>query len=415
VSETRTIEKLLRQQAALANFGSFAFGERDLQKILTLAANICAKSLGVPYAKICRYRADHDDLLVEAGCGWKAGVIGYVVSPANETSTQGRAFASGNPVLLEDLSKNNSYTLPPFYGDHGIVATADVLIKGTGKPWGVLEIDSSTARAFDQHDINFLTGFANVVAEAVATAERTTVLRATIDQMESLIVDKDRLLAERQALLTEKDVLAQELQHRVRNNLQLVAGMLRQQIEFDDGGSKEGLRSIAQRVMSLAKIYDHLLGNGLGRTIDFDQYVKSLCESLRDFQGKNEFRVILTCEGAAEPLLLDLDSVTALGIVIAEIISNAYIHAFPAREGAIHVMLTRDAAGGILTIGDNGVGFVEPSSSKRHGLGLVRRLVQQISGTVRVDSSRGTQWTLGACPCNSLGHGAYALVGSAGE
>jgi len=393
VSDTRTIEKLLRQQAALANFGSFAFGERDLQKILTMAADICAESLGVPYAKICRYRADHGDLLVEAGCGWKAGVIGYVVSPADETSTQGRAFVTGKPVILEDLSKNNSYALPPFYADHGIVATTDVLIKGTGTAWGVLEIDSSTARAFDQHDINFLTGFANVVAEAVATAERTTILRATIDQMEALIDEKDRLLTERQALLTEKDVLAQELQHRVRNNLQLVAGMVRQQIDLDDGGPKEGLRSIAQRVMSLAKIYDHLLGNGLSRTIDFDQYIKSLCETLRDFQDRNEFPVTHTCEGE-ESLLLDLDSVTALGIVIAEIISNAYIHAFPERGGAIRVMLTRDAAGGILTIVDNGVGFVEPPSSKRHGLGLVRRLMQQINGTVRVDSDRGTQWTL---------------------
>lgn len=394
MSDTRTIEKLLRQQAALANFGSFAFGERDLQKILTMAAGICAESLGVPYAKICRYRADYDDLLVEAGFGWKEGVIGYVVSPADETSTQGRAFVTGKPVILEDLSKNNSYALPPFYADHKIVATTDVLIKGTGTAWGVLEIDSSTARAFDQHDINFLTGFANVVAEAVATAERTTILRATIAQMEELIVEKDRLLTEREALLTEKDVLAQELQHRVRNNLQLVAGMLRQQIDLDDGGPKEGLRSIAQRVMSLAKIYDHLLGNGLSRTINFNQYVKSLCESLRDFQDKSEFPVTLTCEGEGQPLLLDLDSVTALGIVIAEIISNAYIHAFPAREGVIHVMLTRHATGGILTIGDNGVGFVEPSTSKRHGLGLVRRLMQQISGTVHVDSDRGTRWSL---------------------
>lgn len=394
MSDTRTIEKLLRQQAALANFGSFAFGERDLQKILTMAADICAESLGVPYAKICRYRAHHGDLLVEAGCGWKAGVIGYVVSPADETSTQGRAFVTGKPVILEDLSKNNSYALPPFYADHGIVATADVLIKGTGMAWGVLEIDSSAARVFDQHDINFLTGFANVVAEAVATAERTTILRATIGQMEELIVEKDRLLTERGELLTEKDVLAQELQHRVRNNLQLVAGMLRQQIDLDDGGPKEGLRSIAQRVMSLAKIYDHLLENGLSRTIDFDQYVKSLCATLRDFQDKNEFPVTLTCEGEDGPLLLDLDSVTALGIVIAEIISNAYIHVFPESGGAIRVTLMRDAAGGILTIGDNGVGFVEPASSKRHGLGLVRRLMQQISGTVRVDCDRGTQWTL---------------------
>ena len=92
--------------------------------------------------------------------------------------------------------------------------------------------------------------------------------------------------------------------------------------------------------------------------------------------------------------MLDLDSVTALGIVIAEIISNAYVHAFPERPGAIRVALRRSATGAVLTIGDDGVGFVEPATSKRHGLGLVRRLMEQIGGAVRVVSDRGTQWTL---------------------
>jgi two-component sensor histidine kinase len=390
----RTIEKLLRQQAALANFGSFAFGERELQKVLTEAARICAQSLNVPYAKICRYRALENDLLVEAGYGWEAGVVGRVVSPANETSTQGRAFVTGKPVILADLSKNHSYALPSFYAEHGVVATADVLIRGNGEPWGVLEIDSITAREFDQHDVDFLTGFANVVAEAVATAERTATLRAAVAQMESLIVVKDRLLTERQELLNEKDILAQELQHRVRNNLQLVLGMMNRQIDLSDDAGKEGMRAIARRVMSLAKIYDHLLGNGLSRTIDFDHYLRALCEGLRDVQAPREFNVALTCEGEAAPLLLDLDSVTALGIVVAEIISNAYLHAFPGRAGAIRVILARSPTGAVLTIGDDGVGFVEPPSSKRHGLGLVRRLMVQIGGTVRVASDHGSKWTL---------------------
>ena len=76
----RTIEKLLREQAALAKFGSFAFREGDLGKVLTEAARVCAESLGVPYAKICRYRAAENDLLIEAGYGWSEGVIGCVVS-----------------------------------------------------------------------------------------------------------------------------------------------------------------------------------------------------------------------------------------------------------------------------------------------------------------------------------------------
>jgi two-component sensor histidine kinase len=394
MTETRTIEKLLRQQAALASFGSFAFGESDLQKVLSEAARICAQSLSVPYAKICRYRAPQNDLLVEAGYGWHDGVAGCVVSPANETSTQGRAFVTGKPVILEDISANNGYSLPAFYAEHGIVATADVLIKGKGEAWGVLEIDSPTARAFDRHDIDFLTGFANVVAEAVATSERTATLRAAIEQMEALIVEKDRLLAERQGLLDEKEVLAEELQHRVRNNLQLVLGMLNQQIDQSEASDKEGIRAICRRVMSLGKLYDHLLGNGLSRTIDFDRYLRSLCESLRDFQGPRELEVVLSCEGQAEPLPLDLDLVTALGIVIAETVSNAYIHAFPGRKGTITATLARGAIGAVLTIADDGVGFHEAPSSKRHGLGLVRRLMEQIGGAVSVDSSRGTTWTI---------------------
>jgi two-component sensor histidine kinase len=394
MSEIRTIEKLLRQQSALASFGSFAFSESELQNILTEAARICAQSLSAPYAKICRYRAAQNDLLVEAGYGWQMGVTGSVVSQADESSTQGRAFVTGKPVTLEDISKNDTYSLPPFYAEHGIVATADVLIKGKGEPWGVLEIDSTTARAFDRHDIDFLTGFANVVAEAVATSERTATLCAAVKQMEALIVEKDRLLAERQGLLDEKEVLAEELQHRVRNNLQLVLGMLNQQIDESEGKDKEGVRAIARRVMSLARMYDHLLGNGLSRTIDFDQYLRSLCESLSDFQGPREFEVDLVCASEPNPLPLDLDLVTCLGIVVAEVVSNAYIHAFPERRGAITVSLARGASDAVLTIADDGVGFVEGRSSKRHGLGLVRRLMEQIGGVASVSADRGTRWTL---------------------
>ena len=144
MSEKRTIEKLLRQQAALANFGSFAFGERDLAKVLTEAARVCAESLGVPYAKICRHREAENDLVVEAGHGWTSGVIGTVVSAVDEKSTQGRAFVTGEPVIVEDLSANHSFALPAFYAVHKIVATADVLIKGKGQPWGVLEIDTQS-------------------------------------------------------------------------------------------------------------------------------------------------------------------------------------------------------------------------------------------------------------------------------
>lgn len=378
MSSVRTIERLLRQQASLARFGSFAFGETDLQKILDEAVRICAESLHVPFCKICRHRPEHGDLLIVAGHGWKRDVVGRVISRADDTSTQGRAFVTGEPVILEDVRENNSYELPPFYADHGIVSTADVLVKGTSGPFGVLEVDCTVRHTFDEHDVNFLTGFANVVAEAVGTAERAAILRST--------------LVELQRISDEKDVFAAELQHRVRNNLQLVYGMLVREIEMPKDDIREGLRAIARRVMSLARIYDHLLGHGLVQTIDFGAYLDSLCISLQDFQTKPEFKIELVCETA--PMALGLDAVTALGIIVTEITSNAYLHAFPSRPGTIRVVLTREEDTGVLAISDDGVGFAPQVASKRRGVGLVKRLIEQEQGTAKLDSAHGTAWTL---------------------
>ena len=215
----RNVDSLLRQQAALATFGSFAFREPDLIKILEEAARICADSLGVRHCKVCRYRSAENDLLIEAGFGWKAGVVGKVVSPADESSPQGRAFVTGEPVIVHNLKESNGYIPPDFYADHGIVSTVDVLIKAReGPPFGVLEIDSTAEHSYDEHDINFLTGFANVLAEAVTTSTRNETLQAALASMTVMVAEKDRLLEER-------NLLAMELRHRVRNNLQLVNDM----------------------------------------------------------------------------------------------------------------------------------------------------------------------------------------------
>ena len=112
----RTIEKLLRQQAALAAFGSFAFREPDLLLVLTEATRICAACLDVPFAKVCRYRTEENDLLVVAGWGWHLGVIGRVVSQADESSPQGRAYVTGKPVITRDLQATDGMAPPAFLG-----------------------------------------------------------------------------------------------------------------------------------------------------------------------------------------------------------------------------------------------------------------------------------------------------------
>jgi two-component sensor histidine kinase len=94
--------------------------------------------------------------------------------------------------------------------------------------------------------------------------------------------------------------------------------------------------------------------------------------------------------------MLPLDSVTALGMAVAELVTNGYRHAFPdSREGTIVVTLARaDVDNAILMIQDDGVGFDTTVATSRRGLGLVRQLLSQIGGTVGVRSEVGTLWTL---------------------
>jgi two-component sensor histidine kinase len=385
------VRKLLRQQAAVAQFGSFALRESDLLKILTEAARVCAECLGVPFSKVCRYRETENDLLVEAGHGWHAGVVGNVVSRADITSPQGRAFVTGKPSICNDLRDDNDFKLPPFYAEHGVVSTIDVVIKGSDdQPYGVLEIDNNEQHDYDQHDIDFLTGFANVLAEAVATSARTGILQSTIDRTKILVEEKDRLLE-------QKKVLAEELQHRVRNNLQLVYGMLSKQLDdTPDPAGQRGIKAISRRVSTLAQVYDHLLGNEMTRTTDFGSYVKSLCLNLAEIQAAPDGSVTLACD--SEAIVLDLDVVTALGIVVAEVVTNSYDHAFPGgKTGSIIVSVRRadgDADIATMTISDDGTGFLAKAESKRHGLGLVRRLVEQVRGSAVVNSDHGTVWTI---------------------
>ena len=383
------IQRLLRQQAAIATFGSFALRETSLKAILDEATRVCAEGLDVPFCKICRYRPEEDDLFVEAGVGWKGGVVGTVISKADISSPQGRAFITGNPSICDNLLADTHFKLASFYAEYGIISTIDVIIKGTTRPYGVLEVDSDKPHKYDQHDINFLTGFANVVAEAVQKADRAELLSETLKQKETLITEKDNLLEQRK-------VLVQELEHRVRNNLQLIYGMLNQQLrEFPDANEQRGIRAVARRVSTLASVYNNLSGGEMKDKSDFGKFAKTLCHDIAEFQKDPEKSITLTCQG--EELLLSLDLITILGIILTELVTNAYDHAFPEGKGKISVHVKNsgtDPAMGILTVQDDGKGFDATKETKRHGINLLKRLVQQLKGTVEVDTSKGTVWTI---------------------
>jgi two-component sensor histidine kinase len=95
-------------------------------------------------------------------------------------------------------------------------------------------------------------------------------------------------------------------------------------------------------------------------------------------------------------MMLPLNDVTVLGMVVAELVTNSYRHAFPKQGGKIDVTLTHAAEGrgAVLTIADDGIGFTAKAETSRRGMGLVRKLLEQMNGVMTVGAPPGTIWTL---------------------
>ena len=109
-------ERLLRQRAALADFGAAALASTDLDGVLTEGARLCAEGMGVPYCKVLEYRPGTNDLIFRAGVGWQPGMIGRAVARAEDSNPGGRAFRTGLPVIVADLRGAEGMDLPASCG-----------------------------------------------------------------------------------------------------------------------------------------------------------------------------------------------------------------------------------------------------------------------------------------------------------
>ena len=370
------VRKLLRQQAAIAGFGSFALRQSDLLKVLTEAARVCADGLSVPFCKVCRYRAAENDLLIEAGHGWKPGVVGHVVSRADETSPQGRAFVTGEPSICNDLRKDNQFELPPFYAEHGIVSTIDVVIKGNDEqPYGVLEIDNNQQHDYGQHDIDFLTGFANVLAEAVATSARTTLLQASIEEMKTLMEEKDQLARELAVAKNAADKankmkseFLSNMSHELRTPLNGILGF--SEFMRDGYGGEPDPKKVVEYAGDIHKAGTHLL-QLINDLLDISKVEAGFMElDEENIEAKPLFetslnliradarrcgvRAILAADPSIRTIFVDP---FRLRQILLNLLSNAV--KFTPSGGSVTLGLARQEKGIAITVADTGSGLTE--------------------------------------------------------
>src|SRR6185437_1268288 len=197
-------------------------------------------------------------------------------------------------------------------------------------------------------------------------------------------------VSERKQSEVNQRVLLDELNHRVKNNMQMLHSLLRTaQRETDDVNARAVLANATDRIGAMAAAQQVLYDAGATMGYSARQFLGAVCDSARQALGENIRLDVADCDVE----MLSNDTAMPLALIIHELIINAAKHGINGRgEGSIRVGLTRNGKSYSLSVEDDGPGFVLEQVRKRSsGLGLVFGLARQLGGTVKVEKDAGAR------------------------
>ena len=225
--------------------------------------------------------------------------------------------------------------------------------------------------------------------------------RRAEDQLQRLNEELETRVTERTAQLNkslhEKELLLKEIHHRVKNNLQIVASLLHIPArQISDPAVLAILDESQNRVKAMALVHERLYRSDDISSIDMGDYAKFMGTSLVRFYGVGAAQVKFEVE--MPDVRFDINRAIPLGLLLNELLSNALKHAFPAgRKG--NITLTGEQAGDSvrITVQDDGCGIpatLDWKDTQSLGLRLVNSLTEQLSGTIELDRTSGTKFTI---------------------
>ncbi len=195
-------------------------------------------------------------------------------------------------------------------------------------------------------------------------------------------------------LVSEKELWLKELQHRVKNNLNVISSLLGLEMErLKDERARQIFTNAQLRIRSMSAIYEQLYHSTELDSVSLSQYIKELAESLYASYSLNGRHVQLKTN--IEQIKLDLKRAVPLGLIVNELIVNALKYAYPDnKKGDIRIDLRMDEGMVQLRVSDDGVGFpegVDPIKTESMGLSLVGMLARQIGGELSFKKGKGVK------------------------
>jgi two-component sensor histidine kinase len=354
----RDLRLRIRQQELLAELGVLALQGTSFIEMLNHTARVTAEGLGAEYCKVMEYIPAEKRLLVRAGVGWDDGVVGNATVGADLASPAGYALRTGKPVISNHLENEQRFRTPELLVEHGIRRAMNVILQGDGSPFGVLEVDSRSEGEFSEHDIAFLQGAANILGMAI---------------------EQQQYQRKLQAALERHQILLKEVNHRVKNSLQVVSSMLHLQASAaGDSALSERLNEASTRISTVGRAYERLAYNADYESIGLASYLREVIGDLETAIAP--CKVLLE---APEEIQFAADRAILIALIINELVLNAGKHAYQESSGgSIWVRVVRTEKDVVqISVRDEGVGLpagFDPSTSNRLGSRLINALAKQL-------------------------------------
>jgi GAF domain-containing protein len=338
---------------------------QTLERVLNAAAEL----LDAPVGTLMLADPDSEELVIKTARGIRPGHDFYRPLKIGE-GLAGRAVQSGETLLSADIRRDGRFSDRSFAREGGLQAAIAAPLTSRGRTVGVLSLYRRSQREFDENDRRFVTALANSAAVAI---------------------DNARLYEETQERAQFLTAMVSEINHRVRNTLQAVAGLLRMEMEQTPPRPlREVLRRGIARLQSVAVVHDMLQARDL-RFVDIKQAARRIMQ-LTAQTVMPDLDIETRVTGAR--VMLPSQQAANVALILSELVDNAVRHGLAeTSSGRISISLAEAGDDVVLEVKDSGKGLppgFKLDTDSGLGLKVVRGLIEEeLGGSLGVESDKG--------------------------
>ena len=358
----------LNQLSRLFDVSRSLASSLELNEILETVLSSASELLDAPVCSVMLLDANTGELVIKAARGFAPDDVFYESIPPGQ-GLAGRAAQSGAVLTSTDVSRDGRFYFRQRAREDGLRAAIAAPLIARGRTVGVLSLYRATPDPFTEDDKLLLASLANSAAVAIENAH---------------------LYQEAQERADFLSAMMGEINHRIRNTLQAIAGLLRIELERPNVSAEAAIMRGMARIQSVAVVHE-LMGAREFRFVDMKQVAQRVSQLTRQSLGDD-----VSCEViiSGARVMLPSQRATSVALVLAELVDNSLRHGFATvPNGRVSISLAEAGGDVIIQVRDNGVGLpdgFDVQAGAGLGLRIAQGLIEQeLGGKLEVEADRG--------------------------